>query len=542
MRYLGLIPLLMLLLCGAARASVPSQPTLVVAIVVDQYSADLFSEYRALYKDGLATLARGVVFPRGYQSHAGTETCPGHSTILTGMRPAHTGIISNEWLDPRRSRQEGGAQTFSWPCVKELDEHGVLVVSPKTLLVPTLGDRLRALDSNSRTVAIAGKDRAAVVLGGKAAYLTLWWVPGKGFVTYANATVDAGMQGKVDGVNRKVETAYQSAQPPKLPKQCEARTRAVAIGDKHSVGEVHEIAAKSERWRATPVLDTLTLEMAKAAIDTLQLGKRKAVDVLAVSFSATDYVGHYFGTEGPEMCAQQFALDATIKDLLSHLNRTGVSYVVALTADHGGLDIPERNSVRGMPAANRLEASLSPDKVGEEVAKEFHLSGSVLLGSYFANDVFLAPSIESKLRPAILDAVRRRYAGDAQVARVFMRDELLTAEPPSGPPDQWTLFERAKASFNPQRSGDLVVLLKPYVTLYGIPEKVDHDYIASHGSAWDYDRRVPIIFWWPGIDGFEQPAAVETVDIAPTLADLVGLKVGPNEMDGRVLQVGQAAK
>jgi predicted AlkP superfamily pyrophosphatase or phosphodiesterase len=279
--------------------------------------------------------------------------------------------------------------------------------------------------------------------------------------------------------------------------------------------------------------------MAKTAIDTLQLGKRNAVDVLAVSFSATDYVGHYFGSEGPEMCVQQFALDKTIQSLLSHLNKTGVSYVVALTADHGGLDIPERNSERGVPTAERIDTSLSPDRVGNEAAKELNIPQPVLLGDFFMNDIYLAPSIDSRLRPAVLDAVRRRYESHKQVEQVFTKNELLTAEPPAGPPDRWTLLDRAKASFHPERSGDLVVILKPYVTLYAKPKNTDKDYLASHGSAWDYDRRVPIMFWWPGIKGFEQPAAVETVDIAPTLANLIGLKVAPNEMDGRVLQVGQ---
>jgi predicted AlkP superfamily pyrophosphatase or phosphodiesterase len=542
MRYFAAVPFILLATTGLAMAAPPTKPTLLVTIVVDQYSADLFGEYRSLYKDGLATLAQGAVFPHGFQSHSGTETCPGHSTILTGARPGRTGIIANEWQDPKRPRQEGGKQTFAWYCVDELDAQGNKIVSSKPLRVPTLGDRLHAADPSSRTVAIAGKDRAAVMLGGHDSYLTLWWAAGKGFVTYPDAQVDVGMRKKIDQVNKDVKTSYESTQRPKLPQQCKGRSRAVNITDNIHVGELHDIKARSGQWRTTPALDTLTLEMAKAAIDTLQLGKRKSVDVLAVSFSVTDYVGHYFGTEGAEMCAQQLALDATIKGLLKHLDATGVSYVVALTADHGGLDIPERNKPRSVVAAQRLAARLAPQNVGAAVAQELHLPGSVLLGSYFTNDVYLSPSIDSSLRPMVLDAVRRRYESDTQVATVFTRNELLAAEPPSGPPDQWTLLERAKASFNPERSGDLVVLLKPYVTLYGVPEDADKDYIASHGSAWDYDRRVPILFWWRGIEGFEQPAAVETVDIAPTLADLVGLKVAPHEMDGRVLQVGQAAK
>ena len=542
MRYFAAVPFILLATTGVATAAPPTAPTLIVTIVVDQYSGDLFSEYRSVYKDGLATLTQGVVFPHGFQSHSGTETCPGHSTVLTGARPARTGIIANEWQDPKHPRQEGGKQTFAWYCVDEIDAQGHKIVSSKPLRVPTLGDRLHAADPNSRTVAIGGKDRAAVMLGGHDSYLTLWWSAGKGFVTYPNAQVDTGMRKKIDDVNKDVKTSYAATQRPKLPQQCKGRSRSVNITDKIHVGELHDIQGETGQWRATPALDTLTLEMAKGAIDTLQLGKRKSVDVLAVSFSATDYVGHYFGTEGAEMCAQQVALDATIKGLLKHLDATGVSYVVALTADHGGLDIPERNKPRSVVSAQRIQARLAPQNVGAVVAQELHLPGSVLLGSYFTNDVYLAPSIDSALRPAVLDAVRRKYESDAQVATVFTRNELLAAEPPSGPPDRWSLLERAKASFNPERSGDLVVLLKPYVTTYGLPEDPDKDYVASHGSAWDYDRRVPILFWWRGIEGFEQPAAVETVDIAPTLADLVGLKVAPHDMDGRVLQVGQGAK
>jgi predicted AlkP superfamily pyrophosphatase or phosphodiesterase len=537
MRYLRSLPLILLAMSNLAMAATPSQPTLLVTIVVDQYSADLFGEYRSLYKDGLATLARGVVFPHGYQSHSGTETCPGHSTILTGARPGHTGIIANEWQSPQRPRREGGKETFAWYCVDELDSQGNRIVSSKPLLVPTLGDRLRAADPGSRTVSIAGKDRAAVMLGGHDAYLTLWWSAANGFVTYPNASVDADMRKKIDSVNENVRKSYTSTQRPKLPQQCNGHSRSVSIGNSVHVGELHDTKGGSRQWRATPALDTLTLDMAKAAIDTLQLGKRKSIDVLAVSFSVTDYVGHYFGTEGAEMCAQQFALDKTIAELLKHLDATGVSYVVALTADHGASDIPERNRVRGVPAAERLDTKLAPQNVDAAVAEELHLTGPILLGSYFTNDVYLASSIDSKVRPAVLDAVRRRYESHRQVAIVFTKNQLLAAEPPSGPPDQWTLMDRAKASFNAERSGDLVVLLKPYVTLYDIPKDADKDYVASHGSAWDYDRRVPILFWWPGINGYEQPAAVETVDIAPTLANLVGLKIAPAEMDGRVLQL-----
>ena len=519
---------LLVLPCVAGAAPPARPPTLVVSIVVDQYSADLFGEYRSVYRHGLATLASGALFPYGYQSHAATETCPGHSTVLTGMRPAHTGIVANEW--------QGNY------CVAALDKQGKPVISPGSLLVPTLGDRLHDADANSRTVAIGGKDRAAVMLGGKKSYLTLWWDKGNGFVTYQGASVDAPMQAKIDEVNQDAKSVYASAQLPRLPVECESRSRPVEIvKGQYSVGELHETKAASGKFRATPAMDALTLAMAKAAVDTLELGKGKSIDVLAVSFSATDYAGHYYGTEGAEMCTQQLALDKTIEELLTHLERKGISFVVALTADHGGLDIPERNKSRGVPRARRLDPQLLPASIGAKIAEKVGLEKPVLLGGEeFANDVYLAPSVPAGKRSKVLDELRKEYESPShrdEVAAVFTRSQLIAAKMPGAPPDQWSLLDRARASFYEKRSGDLVVLLKPYVTTY--PATSDN-YISSHGSPWDYDRRVPIIFWWPGIAGFEQPAAVETVDIAPTLADVVGLKIDAPGMDGRVLQIGQA--
>ena len=126
------------------------------------------------------------------------------------------------------------------------------------------------------------------------------------------------MQAKIDEVNKDAKSVYASAQLPRLPAECESRSRPVEIiKDQYSVGELHETPAASGKFRATPAMDALTLEMAKAAVDTLELGKGKSIDVLAVSFSATDYAGHYFGSEGAEMCTAQLALDKTIEELLN---------------------------------------------------------------------------------------------------------------------------------------------------------------------------------------------------------------------------------
>jgi predicted AlkP superfamily pyrophosphatase or phosphodiesterase len=525
---------------ASLRAAELPRPKLIVTIVVDQYSSDLFTEYRPLYRaklKGLARLAGGVVFPRGHQGHASTETCPGHATILTGARPARNGIVANDWQLPMLPRMDNGLETFSVYCVEKPGEKGSdarkKVVSPDALLVPTLGDRMKARDASSRVVSVSGKDRSAVLLGGSKADLTLWWTA-DGFTTYAGkeSTVPISIS---DDINEAVRRAYGRRTVPTLSRSCSARSRKIDIAPGVSVGTLEPTAANSRRWRATPAMDSLTVDAALAAVEALGLGQRSSIDLLAVSLSATDYVGHYFGTAGAEMCAQQLALDKAIGRLLAGLDKARISYVVALTADHGGIDTPERSRLRGLPVAQRISTDLLPGRIGADLARELGLKVNVVLGKDdFANDVYLNADIPPDRRAEALEAAARKYSSHPQVEKVFTRNELIAAAPPAHPVDEWTLLERAKASFNPERSGDLIVLVKPYVTIY-LPPENDTNYIASHGSPWGYDRRVPIIFWWQGIAGFEQPAAVETVDIAPTLASLIGLEIPADEIDGRVL-------
>src|SRR5262245_20769549 len=162
--------------CADAQpAPAPSgPPKLLVVISVDQFSANLWDEYRPEFTGGFARLAEGTVFHNGYQSHAATETCPGHSTILTGDHPAHTGIIANTWIDQSVQRSD-----VSIYCAEDESAAGsssaVYTVSPNHLLVPTLGELLKQSRPGSRNIAVSGKDRAAVMMTGHVADQRWYW-------------------------------------------------------------------------------------------------------------------------------------------------------------------------------------------------------------------------------------------------------------------------------------------------------------------------------------------------------------------------------
>lgn len=514
-----------LIAVGPVQAQTP-RPKLIVAISVDQFSADLFAEYRQHFTGGLRRLSEGVVFPSGFQSHAATETCPGHSTILTGSRPYRTGIIANDWLDQSAARED---KTIY--CAEDETVSGSTsrkyTVSAKHLLVPTLGERMKAADPRTRVVSVAGKDRAAVMMGGHKVD-QLWFWDGKDYVTIAG-------QPAPDPAVAKFRSALAERlgrpQPPMaLPEMCGSRDRPIPIGGGKTVGTGHfgRAAGENGKFRASPEIDDANLDLATALIESMELGKGPATDIISIGESATDYVGHSYGTEGAEMCIQLLALDKRLGQFFDRLDRDGLDYVVVLTADHGGHDLPERNRMHGAPDARRVDASLDIKAVGEQIAREQRLKGPVLLAN--GGDIYLDRALPQKRRAKVVRRAAELIRQSPLVQDVFVGADIARMPQPHTPPETWTFPERARASYLPGRSGDLIVALKERVTPIPDPTK---GYVATHGSFWDYDRRVPILFWWKGVQNFEQPLGIETVDILPTLASLIALPVPANEIDGQ---------
>ena len=520
--------------CAAAQPASKPAPKLIVAISVDQFSADLFAEYRQLFIDtgGLGRLSRqGVVFPSGYQSHAATETCPGHSTILTGVHPDRTGIIANEWYD-LAVRKDKSIYCAEDETAKEF------TVSARHLKVPTLGELMEDRDPATRSLSVAGKDRAAVMMAGHKVD-QVWWWDGKTFTGPAGQTSAAADRIKAD-VAAEIAAPHAASN---LPAVCAARNHAVAIGAAKTVGtgRFERKEGDARAFRASPDFDRAILAMAAAVAAEMRLDQGPAANILIVGLSATDYVGHTYGTEGAEMCLQLLALDRELGDFFDKLDETGVDYAVVLTADHGGHDIPERHREHAAPTASRVDPGLDAAAMGTKIATQLKIQlkpKEQLLYGGASGDVYINNALPRRQRARVLALAKKLYQASPQVALVLTAAELQAMPRPVGPPDAWTLAERARASFDPKRSGDLVLLLKPRVT--PIPEESAASasgYVATHGSPWDYDRRVPILFWRQGITPFEQPLPVETVDIAPTLASLIGLTVPAGTFDGRCLDL-----
>jgi predicted AlkP superfamily pyrophosphatase or phosphodiesterase len=530
------------LLAAPVAAAPPPVPKLVVAISVDQFSSELFRRYRPSYTGGLATLSRGIAYPTGYQSHAATETCPGHSTILTGRHPSGTGIVANTWFDRRT-----GSTVY---CVAVADDPAAR--GPANMRATTLGDWMKARNPGDRVFAVSGKDRAAITMAGHRADGVWWWEDGKGFVTSpAAGPATAAVTGPAQAFDAATFARWRQAKPalwPQPSRACAALAAPHRFGALTVTGEVPpaaEIASESgpdfaatdafrDALRASPLFDTLVADFAIGTIARERLGRGPGTDLLAVSLSANDYVGHRFGNGGAEMCVQQAALDATIGRLMAAIRATGVPTLVVLTADHGATDAAEREHEHD-PEAERLDSAAFVASLNKAMRAEAGLSYDPVVGDD-PQQLYVNVGTDTALAARVRDAAVTWLKRQPQVRSVLTAREVAAATVPAGtPPDRLTIAQRFHESYDPDRSGDIAVAYAAR-TSFGLP-RAPGDVVAGHGSPWDHDRQVPILFWWSGVAADDRPAPAETVDIAPTLAKAIG--VATPAVDGRVLDLGR---
>ncbi len=544
---------MMLVLAGACAGPVANAetkaPKLIVVVSVDQFSADLMAAYRDRFRAGFKTLLDGgVVYPSGFQSHAATETCPGHATILTGRHPAGTGIVANRWVDAAT-----GTDVYCTDSPGYTVQGSKLISGPANLMVTTLGDWLKEASAKNRVYAVAGKDRAAIMMAGHKPEGVYWFNDADfQFTTYV-APGDPDHATKIAPLaklNASLAASWKKS-PPKwqlLDKSCATRGGSVTADTITWTSK-----APPEGWplkngvdrkylRPSPVWDDVVADAALTLLSSQKLGQGDGTDVLAIGFSATDYVGHAYGALGAEMCDQLAHLDVTLGKLLAALKKQKTSYVLVLTADHGGLDVVERLRAHGYADAGRpspFDAGQLFDGLNADMRQQFGLAADPFTavnakqGAPELEQLTLVPGVPVAQRGNILRAAQAWLKKSPLIADAYVTSELAGQLPRTGsPPTEWSLAQRVAVNVYAGRVGDLYLVFPP-----NRAAPAAAGYTAGHGSPYDYDRRVPILFYGEGVPAQERPLPVDTVDIAPTLAHVLGM-VPPVPMDGRCLTIG----
>ena len=343
-------------------AQAAPRPKLVVVISVDQLSAELMERWGKTMPGGLGRLYReGTTFLDAYQEHGGTETGPGHSVLLTGRYPMHTGIVGNLWRDAKTGQNDYCVEDPGQPV---LGAPG-LGASARFLNGTTLGGWLHHQLPGSRMFAVTGKDRSAILMAGREAEGVYWFSGAAGFTTstaYAQA-LPPWLQAYDQGLLQRLAEpglTWSALDDHGLPP-----TQSYVVAGKPITMGLPRVLRTAEqpmdaefwlRFERSPKFDEAILNAALALEEGEGLGTGDTLDVLALGLSATDYVGHAFGNGGPEMLDNLRQLDQHLGHFLDQLHTRGPGVWVVLSADHGAADFPERRQAQGLPAL-RLDAS-----------------------------------------------------------------------------------------------------------------------------------------------------------------------------------------
>ena len=519
-------------------APAPGKPKLAVVLVVDQMRSDYLSRFAGVFQHGFARLLEeGAVFTQAYHDHAYTVTAAGHAVLSTGCHPARHGVVGNYLYDRKSWQRVYATLDNDAPVLGYPEKPGR---SPRQLLCSTVGDWLKTSSPESKVFGVGRKDRAAILSAGHQADAAYWYNTDDGNMVTSRYYLEDYPRW-VDEFNRKrsVDRYFEEGWHKFAPEEVYFLAREDSFqveGDSTQSTFPYGFRAYSPTpdttyyhlLAATPFADELVLEFSRALVEHEKLGADDAPDLLFVDLSAADGIGHTFGPLSQEVLDHFLRLDTYLGDFFDFLDQKvgRQNYVVALSSDHGVLTMPEELQRRGVDAKriDPTEMLLHLQRAGYRAAQTLGLkrnpivglSGSGVLLNYAAAK---AAGIDSaKLEARLAETLRDLPF----VADVFTRTEL-TAEHSDGRAFQ-TLFAN---SFHPQRSPDLTIRIKKHYLTHG-------PYGTSHGSPYEYDRHVPLVFWGPGIKAGHFSEKVRTVDLAPTLARLLGIEP-PSDVDGTVL-------
>jgi predicted AlkP superfamily pyrophosphatase or phosphodiesterase len=485
-----------------APGPIPAQPKLVVALTIDQFRYDYLTRFRAEYTGGLRRLLdRGAVFTQARYQHFPSVTAVGHSTYLTGALPAVSGIIGNDWWDRSAGRT---VIAVSDPAEKTVGGEGE-GASPRRMLVSTVGDELKIARARSRVVGLSMKDRGAIFTAGHMGDVVLWYDAQTGrFVT---------------------STFYGAALPEWAIRFNDERRADAFRGAAWKGGELPKEPGPSLYGAiyGSPFGNDLLEALAERAIEAERLGQRGETDLLALSFSSNDSVGHANGPDSPEVRDISVRTDQALGRLFAYLDaRVGMRNVlVVLTADHGVARLPEVAAAGRMPGG-RVAAGTVRQAVQTALASRWGEGQWVVSPS--DHSIYLNRQLIADKKVdlgAAQDAAQAAALALPHVLRAYTLHELLAGVPAGDP-----LGRPLVLSVQVQRTADVQVLLEPHWMFAARG--------TTHGSVWGYDTHVPIVFMGPGIRPGTYRRPITVNDIAPTLADILEVET-PSGSAGRVL-------
>ncbi|MCB9030644.1 MAG: alkaline phosphatase family protein [Deltaproteobacteria bacterium] len=490
---------------------------LVLYVVVDQLAANYIERFDSFIEGGFKKLKdNGAYFPNTFHEHADTSTCPGHAALSTGMYPSHSGIVQNWWND-----RNTGKQIY---CVDD----PIYKSSPKQLLVSALPDWIKNDNHSSKVFSVSGKDRAAIMMGGKSADAAFWYDKKSGNFTtskYYNLLKSPKwfeQFHKPKPINQFFGVAWESLPvDPLMLKKAE-----ITILDRglfpdnfpHSLGDASVVPDLSfyEEIYQTPFLDQYTIQFTKALIRGEELGQDSNLDYLSVSLSALDLVGHKYGPNSPEVLDAFRKVDLQIGELLDFIDQTiGLKNVlVVVSSDHGVQAFPEYQHHRGIDAFRRdTEDVLCIQNSAKKIEALLNVKDLFKANLYLNSETIAHNKIPlDKLE----DLLKSEIQSCRSVKALISTKDLLEAEN--------YLF---KNSYHPERSPDYFIELERNA----LPSQISG---TSHGTPYDYDSHVPAFFMGNNIEKGIYQQRIATVDLAPTVASILKLKF-PTNLDGKLI-------
>ena len=538
----------------------PKRPRLVLLIVVDQFRYDYLERFGDLFTaNGFRRLLRdGASWTQSNYDHMPTYTAPGHGTMMTGAYPAESGIIGNEWLERATGKR---VTSVSDDSVKLLGGGpNEVASSPSRLMSSTVGDELRlATTDRAKVIGISVKDRSAILPAGRHANAAYWFSTTSGNMVSSTYYLNQLPTWVATFNNARPADKYFGAKWERLLPVDEYVKRAgpdspswetvTSSGDTNAFP--HTITGGSTTPNQTfywaldysPFTNDLLVSFAQQAIVNEQLGQDDDTDVLTVSFSANDYVGHRFGPYSQEIMDVTLRTDRNIATLLDFVEaRVGLSNtLVAFTADHGVSPIPEQAAALGLGGGRvkfadvmgKIQAAISsrynpqgksPDPTMDYLLR-FNEGGTqrewfINSNIYFNYDALKRDGVNLEEFSQVVVAAALTVPG---VARCFSRLQLLRGATSVTDP----IERRVLHGFYPSRSGDVVMVAEPYKYLA-------ETLTATHGSPYSYDTHVPTIIMGPGVNPGRYFEAATPADIAPTLSALLRI-TPPSNATGRVL-------